>query len=153
MEWMEVLDHRDELMELLEEHDPQQHQRMVRLEQLDPQAFALALVRVGKQVERLKADPAAQDRFRQLKEEEARVRALASGYAELSGADQKRRRAELEAAAERIMELKQAERRARVEELRRHIAEIEADIEARDADKKRLVDAFVDQLLTERVDL
>jgi len=150
---MQVLEHRDELMQLVAEHDPQQHQRLVRLEQHDPQAFALALVRVAKQVERMRADPEALERFHALQEETARVKLLASGYAELSGAEQKRRRAEIEASATRIMEIKQAERRAHVDELRAKIEEIEADIEEREAHAKRLVDAFVDQLLTERVDL
>jgi len=149
----EVLAHRDELMQLLAEHDPDKHRRMERLERTDPTAFALGLVRLARQVERLRNDPDALQRFQELQAEERRVRALADGYHELSGADQKRRRAELEAAAERIMVLKQAERRAAVEELRAKIEELEADIDAREKSKGQLVDAFVDQLLMERVDL
>jgi len=149
----EVLSHRDELMQLLAEHDPHKHTRMERLERSDPQAFALALVRVARQVDRLRDDPEALKRFQELRAEEKRVRALAEGFHDLSGADQKRRRAELEAAAERIMALKQAERRSAVDELRAKIAEIEADIEQREKSKSQLVDAFVDQLLTQPVDL
>jgi len=149
----EVLAHRDELMELLADHDPDKHTRMLRLERADPQAFALALVRVARHVERLRSDPAALERFQKLRQEEERVRMLAQGFHELSGADKKRRRQELEAAAARILELKQAERRAAVEELRSKIAELEADIERREKEADELVDAFVDQVLMERVDL
>lgn len=150
---MEVLEHRDELMLLLEKHDPQQHARMARLEQRDPQAFALGLLRVAKQVERMRSDPAAAERFLQLQAESQRVKALVQGYHDLSGADQKRRRAEIEAAAARIMDLKQAERRARVEELRAKIVELEGDIDEREKQADKLVETFVDQLLTEKVDL
>lgn len=151
--FLDVLERRDELMALLRQHDPQQHDRMTRLEQRDPQAFALALLKVERTVDRLQDDPEAAERFRAIHEETERIKALAKGYPALTGADQRRRREELEASAKRILALKQQERRARVEELRAKIAEIEADIEARDRDADRLVDAYVEQLLAERVDL
>jgi signal transduction histidine kinase len=152
-ELADVLDHRDELMTLLERHDPRQHARMVRLEHTDPQAFALGLLRVAKMLERLRDDPEAAERFRQIREETERLETLARDFGQLSAADQKRRRAEMEAGARRLMELKQAERRARVEELRARIAELEADIEAREKDADKLVDTYVDQLLQAPVDL
>jgi Tfp pilus assembly protein FimV len=140
-------------MAMLERHDPRKHARMERLETTDPQAFALGLLRVAKTFQRLQADPEAASRFQAMHEETERLEVLAAGFADLSGADQKRRRAELEASARRLMELKQAERRARVEELRSKIAELEADIEAREKEADQLVDAFVEQLLQSPVDL
>jgi cysteinyl-tRNA synthetase len=148
-----VLSHRDELMALLAENDPQQHERMLRLEERDPQAFAFGLMRVAKSAERMRNDPAAAERYRAMQDETTRLKALASDYQELSGADQKRRREELEGIAAKIMALKQAERRARVDELREKIAELEADINDREKQADQLVEQFVDQLLTERVGL
>lgn len=150
---MAVLEHRDELMALVAREDPDQAARLSRLEQHDPQAFALALVRIAHKVERLRDDPEALERHRALRAEEQRVQSLVAGFHDLSGADQKRRRAEIEAGVERIMALKQAERRARVDELRAKIEELEADIEGRDRDAKRIVSSYVEQLLTEPVDL
>jgi len=150
---MEVLDHRDELMAHLERFDPRQYARMERLEQADPQAFALGLLRIAKMVERLEGDPEAAERFRRIREASQQLESLARGFHDLSKAEQKRRRGEMEATARRLMELKQAERRARVEELRARITELEADIDARERDADKLVEAYVDQLLDAPVDL
>ncbi len=140
-------------MAVLERHDPRKHAHMARLEVRDPQAFALGLLRVAKTVQRLQADPEAAERCQAMGEETKRLEALAAGFGELSGADQKRRRAEMEASARRLMDLKQAERRSRVDELRAKIAELEGEIGAREKEADKLVDAFVEQLLTSPVDL
>lgn len=150
---VEVLEHRDELMEVLAKHDPRRHAHMERLEHTDPQAFALGLLRLAKTVQRLQADPEAAERWKAMQQETQTLETLARGYDELSNADQKRRRGEMEAAARRLMELKQAERRARVEEMRAKIQELEADIEKREKDADKVVDRFVDQLLEAPVDL
>lgn len=81
------------------------------------------------------------------------MRTTAEGFDALPASEQKVRRKELERLAGELMDLKQAERRDRLEELRARLTELEAEIDQREKDRARIVEEYVDQLVRGEVDL
>ncbi|MEQ1508036.1 MAG: hypothetical protein ABMB14_37755 [Myxococcota bacterium] len=139
-----------ELLDATRRTDPGYYEKLLRLRDTDRPAYLTALYKVAKLVDRAKTDPVFAERLRSIREHEDRLRTLAKGFSALSPADQRTRRAELEAVANELMDLKQAERRARLDELRARLADLEQEIDAREQDRKRIVDEYVDQLVEGR---
>ena len=141
------------ILATVEAHDPAMFRRLQQLKEIDQQAYVVTLVRVARRAERLRQDPDARARFELIRELEGAIRAMAEGYRDLSSADQAQRRADMEAAALRLFDAKQAERRAQLAELERKIEELREEIGERDADRDDRIDDYVDQLLKLKVDL
>lgn len=145
-----ILAREDELLDVVERTDPIQYARLTRLRDLDRAAYVAALFRVARTVERARDDPDSVERWRVIREREEQVRALAVGFAALSAEDQGARRAQMTALARELLELKQVERRVRLEELRARLEQLEQEISAREAARSRIVDEYVDRMLRDR---
>lgn len=148
-----LLSRESELLEVVRRNDPEQYERLMHLRDSDRGAYLMALMRIGRMVERAKDDPELAARFEAIRAKTEELHRAAEDFSALSASEQKAKRKELEALAGELMDLKQAERRARLEELRVRLAELEAEIDEREKDRARIVDEYVDQLLREKVDL
>jgi hypothetical protein len=149
----QLMSREDELMTVIHNHDPQEHARMLRLREVDRGAYAAALFRVARVLERAAEDPAAAARWQAIREREEELRRLGRSYLALPADRRPELRARMEALAGELLELKQTERRARLEELRGRLDALNREIEAREAAREQLVREYVEQLLQERVDL
>lgn len=149
----EILAKEQQILEAVRAVDPGVYDRLMRLRDIDRGAYIPALMKAARTVERARLDPEGAERQRQIHERETQLQGLAEGFGALSGAEQKARRAELERIVGELMDLKQAERRAKLEDLRGRLEELEAEIEERERERARIVEEYVDQLVQERVDL
>ncbi len=149
----EVLAREDEILAAVAEHDPAMHARLVELKKLDHRAYVVTLVRVARRAERLRGDPRARERFEEIRTLEGEIRELARDFRQLPEEQQAARRAQMEALAPELFELKQAERRASLSELQRRIEGLSEEIEQREAQRETLIEDYLDQLTKERVGL
>ncbi|MEZ4238383.1 MAG: hypothetical protein R3F59_19975 [Myxococcota bacterium] len=149
----ELLAREPALLQAVRDYDPAEYARILRLKEIDRAAYVAALFRVARAVDRARNDPDAAARRLAMRDKEQAIRQLARGWAALPPAEQATRRAALEAQTRELLAMKQAERRARLDELRARLEALEADIQQRDARADALVQEYVDQLLAEKVDL
>ena len=76
-----------------------------------------------------------------------RLRELSRQHGRASGAQQETLRGQMVEVTGQLFELKQAERRARLEELSTRIQELQSEIDQREKDRKQVIDAYVEELL------
>ena len=141
----------DDLLARVRAFDPERYQDLVRLRTTDRGAYWVALARVARLVDRESAPSV------ELRAQVARVDALRQRYPQgldhLSAADDKVVRAEFTDIGTRIFDIRQAERRARIESIRAALADLQADVARRDQDRAALIQAFVDKVMRGSVDL
>lgn len=142
-----LLAHEGELLQAVETNDPQHYQRLMVLRESDRGSYLAALYKVSKLVERARSDPAFAERLQQIQVREDQLRAMAAGFAARSAAEQGVLRAQMVALASELMDLKQAERRSRLEELRSRLDALQREIEQREKDRDAIVGEYVDRLV------
>ncbi|MCB9682695.1 MAG: hypothetical protein H6733_14615 [Alphaproteobacteria bacterium] len=142
-----------QLLERLHALDPDRYAEVVALKRTNPRAYVGALMRLAHFFDRGVAGPPSPE----LQAEIAALQAIRARYPDgmttLSAGDTRKVRTEVAAIADRVFDLRQAERRQRIDELRASLTELEEDVARRDRDRKALIDAFVDQFLLGPVDL
>ncbi len=148
-----VMAHEQQLLDIVARESPDQHTKLLRLRDVRREEYVFALIRVAKAVQRAKSDPAFAERARAIREHEHLLQTLAEGFEALDKGEQRARRVDLERVAGELMDLKQAERRARLAELRQRMAEFELEIGDRDSDREGIIESYVDGLLTPPVEL
>lgn len=149
----EVLRRESELLELVKRHDPTMHARLTRLASTNRPAYLAALVRVHRNVERARSDPAYRARVQAVRSKTAELEALTHDYRRGTAADRARIRPELVRAAGELMDLKQEDRRSRVQELQARLAELQAEIDRREQNREQIIEDFVDRMVRGPVDL
>lgn len=142
-----------EILAWLKTADPEGHQRLLELKQTDPRAFVGGLVRAARLKDRAEDDPGVVARHQRMQELEQAIQERANTWKTQSAEARKKARPEIERLASELFEIRQQERRAHVAELQRRLEELEAEIEEREADRKSLIDAYLDQVLEGPVDL
>ncbi|MEM6930375.1 MAG: hypothetical protein AAF602_25785 [Myxococcota bacterium] len=135
------------LLATVRELDPVQHQRLLRLKRRDPVAYRTVLRRVARKMERASRDPDSLARALEIRRINQALLALRDQYRAASGDRRVAIRAEMVTKALGLMELKQAERRARLREMQDRLDKLQAEVDEREATKDRLVDEYVDGLL------
>lgn len=145
--------HEGEILEKVQHLDPEAYERLMRLRERDEGMYWAQLGRMARMLHRASEDPESAERKEEMRDLGRRLRRLRKDYPELDKGEQKERRAEMIDVAGQLMDLKQAERRARIEEMRGKIAHMEAEIDEREQRRDELVEGFVDQMLSEPVDL
>ncbi|MFT4624693.1 MAG: hypothetical protein ACI8PZ_003352 [Myxococcota bacterium] len=149
----EVLAREAEILAIVEQNDPAMFRRLQELKAMDQQAYVVTLVRVARRAERIQRDPQARARFEMIRDLESTLRAMAEEYGTLEPSKQAAHRSTMEAAALRLFDAKQAERRAQLAELEEKMRELGDEIQERDQRRDDLIDDYLDQLLKLRVDL
>ncbi len=149
----ELLRRQDELLEAVGRYDPGLRDRLLGLRQTDRPAYVAALVRIARHLQRARRDPAFRARVQRMRELTSQMESLARGFPDVPERERAARRAQLEALAGELMDLKQADRRERLAALRAKLAGLQAEIERRDQDRDQIIEDFVDQLLQPPVDL
>lgn len=141
-----------ELLEQVEALDPAQHQRLLALRDTDRASYLAALYQASRISDRARRDPAYAERIRQIAERDRELRTMAAGFAALPAAEQAAARARMVALAGELLDLKQAERRLRVEELRARLEALEREIAERDRRRDAMVEEYVNRLTVHGVD-
>ena len=135
----------DDLLARVRAFDADRYDDLLRLRTTDRAAYWVALARVARLVDR-EAPPSPE-----LRAQLARVEALRSRYpqglARLSPTEDKAVRAEFTDIGTRIFDLRQAERRARIESIRAALTDLQADVARRDQERAALIQAFVDRVM------
>jgi replicative DNA helicase len=142
-----------EILAWVERNDPDSFRRLNRLKHEDPRGYLGQLVRTARLMERAEDDPEVVARHKKIRKLERQFRELVVEHKALDAKEQKARVAELEALAGELFELRQAERRAQLEELEVRIEELGQEIEERDEDRRRIIEAFVAQQTRGEVEL
>lgn len=141
--------HEDEILQRVRNFEPTRHQQLLELKQRDPLAYYAALRRLSRLSREVGDDPAAVARRMEMRRIEGDLRRM-------NDADptaEKDRRAAATELVTRLFELRQEERRARIQQLRSALTELEAEVTERDTTRKALIDAYVDKVLTGPGDL
>lgn len=151
-QWVERLRAREaEILDAVHTRDPDKHARLLTLKQTDPGLYAATMWRLR----HLSPEPTPDEI--ELRGLQARLQGLRDAHPDgidgLPRKEQQAVRAEVAQIAERIFAIRQAQRRARLDELKASIAELEADVAARDAERDTRIQRFVDRFLTGPVDL
>ncbi|MEN0066609.1 MAG: hypothetical protein AAGA48_31035 [Myxococcota bacterium] len=129
--------------------DPTQHQRLVRLKRRDPEQYRTVLRRIARRIERTASDPDALARAVEIRRINSEILALRDRYQATSSGDERvSLRAQMVKKALALMELKQVERRVRLQELQSKLDKLQAEVDQREANKDRLVDEYIDGLLS-----
>ncbi len=81
-----ALEDEEALLEIVAKHDPEQHERLLRLREVDRPAYLLALSRVAKVVERAKDDPEFRERRLSIQSKTQQVKELAREHRRLPAA-------------------------------------------------------------------
>jgi hypothetical protein len=142
-----------ELLAVVAARDPEKHAALLRLRDTDRRAYWMRLGMVARMLDGDLPPPPPPALRAAMAELEALRARYPDGTDGLSTADARALRAELTALATRIFDLKQAERRDRIARLREALAALEADVAARDKDRKARIEAWVDQFLSGPPDL
>lgn len=149
----EVLSHEEAILAALATHAPDQHQQLLALKHSDRLSYLRELARIGRAVSRARQEPGALARALAIRGKTRELEALARDYRTLAEDRRPARRAEILRLAGEVMDLKQAERRARLAEMRARLEALQAEIDGRESQRDQIVEAYVDQLLDERVEL
>ncbi len=138
------------LLEAVRQIDPVQHRRLARLAERDPAAYQALLRRIERRLARVARDPEALARVVEIRRINQELSSLRDRYLAASGDEQVAIRAQMVTKALSLMELKQAERRARLREMQERLDKLQQEVDRREASKDRLVDEYVDSLLRPR---
>jgi len=136
-----------ELLEAVKQLDPLQYERLLRLKLRDSVGFQAALRRTERRAARAARDPEALARSTESRGLIQELLGLRDRYRVVSGDERVAIRAQMVGKALTLMELKQAERRARLSEMQAKLDKVQAEVDQREANKDRLVDEYVDALL------
>ena len=151
--WLEDQAHEDELLAMVEGHNPTAHQNLLHLRANRPEAYRMELTKIARLVKAAESDPALLERTSRMKELRDELAGQVQGFHELNPGDQKARRATMKPLVEELFELRQEERQVKLEELQEKIAELEQEIDQRNRDRGDIVDEFIEQMVTERIEL
>jgi len=149
----EIREREDEILAWLETHDPDSHQRLLKLRERDPVAYMGHLARASRMKERIAQDPALVERHRRMRRLERQIETLSADYDTLDAKAQKARRAEVVALVAQLFELRQIERRDKLAELESKIEELRGEIQEREGHRAEIIEDYVDQLIRGPVDL
>lgn len=142
-----------QLLDAVRAFDPERHAELLRLKETDRRAYVAAMLRIARFVDRAAPglrDPAVATELAKL---DALRDRYPGGFDALSPPERKRVTAEVTTVAERLFDLRQAERRARIEALRTDLDALVADVARRDGEREALVRRFVEAFLAGRPDL
>lgn len=150
-----VLEHlrtrEEDLLNRVRSFDPNRYDQLLSLKDRDPRAYAMALLRVARMVDRAPApqSPELREQLRQLEE----IKQGMGVVADLNAKQLKEARAKIQAIAERIFTIRQAQRREQIARLREALSDLEEDVKRRDREHDQLIERFVDEVVHGRADL
>lgn len=142
-----ILAQEAELLAIVSRDDPLTYRRLIRLRDTDRAAYIAGLYRVATMLDRMARDPALAERWRLISQKQAELEALAVGFASLSPAEQAARRTRLLAVARELFELRQEDRRQRIEDLTVRLQEIQRELSEREDQRDALIEQYVDSLV------
>ena len=140
------------LLEKVQEKHPEKFDHLMRLKEEDPRAFRHAMRRVrahmgaGMDAEdpRMRAE---KEKVRELREE---TREAIRTYRDAEGKDKGKAREDVTALAEEIFEAEQAHRQMRLDRVRAHVDELEAEIKEREENREELIEEWIEDKLEDK---
>jgi len=136
----------EKLLEMVKESNPEAYQRLLRLKERDEQAYVRQLFQIALRGQRMKIKPETSERFIVIQSLEVELLAMAARLAGETEAEQPKTRAAMTEVAGKLLDAKQADRRARVEDLNKKIAKIQEEIKVRDEERDARIEEYIDQL-------
>ena len=154
-------DREDRLLSIVKEHAPERYTELTALRDTDPVAYVMALHEVARMARAEGAGaerppgpgmgPASgaskPDQDPQIAALQAQIDTLATGYSALSAAEQKKRYVEIQALAGQVFDLRQAQRKRRLEEMKDRLAGLETEIADRESRRDQLIAQWLDKRL------
>ena len=142
------------LLERVRTMAPDRHQELMVLQDTDQRAYFRALLKVARHLKAREGRGQSSPEHAALRRQLADIRAeYPDGIDDLPRKERNDVRAEIEGIASQIFDLKQAERRERIQQLRAALTEPEADVTLRDAERNKRIDDFIEDFLRGPVDL
>ncbi len=149
----EIQEREAELLHWLQQNDQHAYQRLTRLRDVDQRAYMMHLMRVARMMDRSEHDPELVERHRRIRTLEGEIEAIVREIRLTGNPGSKEARASVEALVEELFEERQAERRAALAAAEAKIESLRQEIELREQDRKKVIHEYVEQVLTEPVDL
>lgn len=149
----EILSREASILALVLANAPDQHAELLALKRTDRLGYVRELVRLGRALSNSRQDPEAVARWFAIRGKMQQLDRMARTFRGLPEEERAAHRAAIVEIASGLMELKQADRRARVAEIRARLETLQAEIEAREAQREEIIEEYVGQLLSESVEL
>ena len=118
----------------------------------DERGYWRQMLQVARMVERFHGDPVYAKRNLEMRELQRKIKELGRAYNKDSEGHEAAY-GEMETLTAQLFELKQIERRERLEELQIKIKELEDDIDDREKNKKDKIEEYLDSMIHVQVDL
>ncbi|MCB9676983.1 MAG: hypothetical protein H6737_17840 [Alphaproteobacteria bacterium] len=135
------------LLQEVASRDPERAEQLARLKTRDPARYYEVLGRVARGLDREARDPEARARHERIQGIRHEIKALAIEYQAAPDGEKKKLRKEMEKLAGDIFDLRQEERRARLDDLRERLKEAEAEVAEQDANRDAVIAEHLDALL------
>lgn len=140
----------DDLLDAVRTRNPDAYAQLQRLKQVDRRAYWRMLGEIARRHQARRPNPEEKVLLDRLEALRARY---PQGVADLSAAEQRVVRKDLTEIATRLFDVRQSERRARLDSLREALTELEQDVAERDATRDARIKAFVERAMLGPVDL
>ena len=141
-----------ELLELVREKHPEKFDHLMRLKEEDPKAFRHAMRRVRDHMSTImnSDDPRIREEKEKMRGLREDMREAIGVYRAADGPDKESARADVEELAEVIFDAKQEHRKLRLERIRAHLGELEAEIAERESNREELIEEWLEDKLEEK---
>ena len=138
-----------ELLEEVREKHPEKFDHLMRLRNEDPKAFRHAMKRVRARLGGGMGadDPRMREEKEKMRELRDEMREAIESFHAAEGQDKERAREEVVELAEEIFEAKQIHRKLRLERIRTHVSELDAEIKEREENREALIEEWVEDKL------
>ena len=149
--WAERVAHREaEILERIGRIDPEIAKKLRHLEIDDGRMYRQLMLQAHRTLEDSDDGEAALKRFVRMVTLMADIHEAVRDWEDLSPKVRKERQARIEAMAQELFELRQAERRARLAQMEQRLERVRREIEERERDKASIIEDFVDGTIDKR---
>lgn len=139
------------VLEEIKSRDPERARRLAMVKTRDPARYYDVLKRMARAFERELRDPEARARHERIQAVRHEIQALALDWSTADDGAKKKIRKEMDALANQMFELRQEERRGRLDELRAKLEKAEAEVAQHETRRDEVIAEHLDRLLEEIV--
>ena len=142
-----IIDNEDAILDRIKQRRPELYEELLKKKKTDPKGYVRSLVRFVRMGKQRHRDPQLETRHHELRTLHQELGQLAEGFESLPTDEQEERRAEMRAMAKKLFDLKQSDRRAGLEDLKRRLEVLEAEISDRENTQDQIIERHVERLL------
>lgn len=141
----------DKILDQVKEKYPEKWEYLMKLRRENPGKFHHSVRQLRRKMMRGLDDPEVRKRMKEMKALQKSFKAQVEAYEAATGKAQDKVRKTLIELASKMFDARQAHRKRRLESAKKHMVELEDEIEERDKKRKELIDRFVEEATTDKL--